>query len=355
MIESASAWIYEVSGRPPVEGCVDVGEARCWMCAASTLRGMDRESWQGSLFTGQNKVRAPESLVVCEACIFVCARSSPVPGKPATGTKVDKAGNVVDKAPPNFRNFSHLVERGPDGRLVHIAASKGEKPLIREFLARRHAGPWMAAIADSGQKHVIPWTPINPGGPGRGRVLFDEQLVALGDVSLVDDMTALLSKGVTKEEIAAGDYGYLSWRHCGADVSRFEEERSGLRRSAWFDLALWLAQRDEEKVEAEFARRKEESGGTSGRKKPSRRSHSARAAGVSPGGGEPAQALGPDPRPSEGGSAGVGGAGGDDHAPTPGAAPGISEHAVFALTPPAGGGGRSRAARPKRAPRARGA
>jgi hypothetical protein len=272
MIDSPSVWIHRSAGSPRVEGCIDVPASRCWVCAAETSRGMPREDWMGSLFVGQNKVRAPESFVVCEACVFVCARSSPVPGKPATGTKIAKDGSVVEKS-ANFRNFSHLVEFTGDG-FRHIAASKGEKHLIRAFLDSEHRGPWFAAIADSGQKHIIPWTPINHGGRGGrgGRVLFEEQLVTTGDPWLVTEITSLLSLGVTKEEIGSGEYGFLSWKYAGVVVAEFEAKHgSGGRRSAWFDLALWLAQRDEQVLEAVLAKRKEQESGNRRETRPSRR------------------------------------------------------------------------------------
>ena len=103
--------------------------------------------------------------------MFICSRTSPVPGRPAKEGK--KFGG-------NFRNYTHLWdERG------YANASKGEKPVIREFLARNHAGPWFAAIADSGQKHVLPFARLN--GPGRpGIVLLDELVVrVLPDAYLV--------------------------------------------------------------------------------------------------------------------------------------------------------------------------
>lgn len=240
-MRSAPALLHAHVAPPPSDGCAELPRgALCWMCGGAAGRGTERAGWAGASFTGQNKVRVPSSPWVCEPCVWVCSRVSPVPGRPA------KPGKTLGG---NFRNYSHLYERTAGGGVEYVNASKGEKPAILAFLRRRHAGEWFAAIADSGQKHVLPWTPINPAGARRGRVLFEEALVRLpgddGGWSLVDEIAALLTAGASKEEVARGDYGAGAWGRCEAAIRSFERAWSWQRGSAWFDLALWLGQRDE--------------------------------------------------------------------------------------------------------------
>ena len=107
-----------------------------------------------------------------------------------------------------------------------------------------------AAIADSGKKHVIPWAPLNPAGcpAGQGRVMFEERLVMLGDWTLVDALSGLLTAGATKDEIERGAYGPGAWTRLGAAAIRdFERTWSGSRGGGWFALAVGLAQRDEQR------------------------------------------------------------------------------------------------------------
>lgn len=248
-------------------------------------RGEPVDSWNGASFTGQNRVRSPQSTHVCEACVFVTSRLSPVPGRPP------KDGKSLGG---NFRNYSHLWEDG----LGYANASKGEKPRIREFLARDHAGQWFAAIADSGQKHVIPWAPMN--GPGRGgTVLFDEERITMPDsMALVDEMTSLLTAGATKEEMGSGDYSARAWQLCGDSLRTFEDHHGHERGGGWFGLALWLAQRDEETVQRRIAAEKEKKNARrSGKGKAARadRGSTARAARGIPANaaGECAETLGP--------------------------------------------------------------
>lgn len=156
--------------------------------------------------------------------------------------------HVMSGRPPNAeRMWTHLVD-GSD----HVRVNKGSKPAIRDFLRRVHKHEWFAAIADTGQKHIVPWCPINAPGSS-GRVLLEETLVALPDSDdgwrIVDVITEALTSGATKEEIGSGEYGSRAWSLLGHDKLRdLERGLSAHRGGGWFDLALWLSQRDEQLV-----------------------------------------------------------------------------------------------------------
>lgn len=238
---SPSSMLHAVLGSPRVDGCVDLeAPSLCWICGDMARRALARAAWLGAKYTGQNKVRAPSSPWICEPCVHLHSRVAPVPGRPAAEGKAFGG---------NFRNYSHLYEQAPGG-VIYANASKGQKPVILAFLRRPKLGLWWAAIADSGQKHVVPWAPLN--GPGaHGRILFDEQVVELPDAAgwaLVDEMIALLTACATKEEIGGGAYGPGAWSRCRDAIVTFEARHSGRRHGAWFGLALWLAQRDESAV-----------------------------------------------------------------------------------------------------------
>jgi|SRR6185312_13223970 len=216
---SPSAIVHALRGAPACPGCAPAAPFECWVCGARAERGIDRRRWLGVTFVGQNRVRAPDSMMVCEACAYVMA------GRP----------------PDTLRLTSHLYDdRG------HLTPNKGAKPAILAWLREPKVGAWFAAIADSGKKHLIPWAPINAPGGGAGLALFEERIVEIGAWELVDAMTALLTAGASKEEIGRGEYGPRAWLRVGADALRgFERAWSGKRGSGWFELGLWLAQRQE--------------------------------------------------------------------------------------------------------------
>lgn len=255
----ATQILHAHHGRPAVDGCGSASVSRCYVCGGLSDRGQRVTDWMGENFTGQSLVAAPSSTLVCEACVWAMA------GRP----------------PDTLRMWCHLYDESG-----YVRTNKGDKPLIRKWLRRRHAGEWFAAIADSGKKHVVPFTPVNPPG-SRGRIRFEEdELVLPRDDAgwrIVDDATELLTLGATKGEIEPGEYGARAWGLCPDAIRDFEDRWSGLRNSAWFRLAVWLAQRDEERV----ATRMDAEAAKKGRRNEARKTDSGQAAyahdGVHPG------------------------------------------------------------------------
>lgn len=282
---SATAILWAEIGGPAVEG-VAAGRPGdlCYVCGAESARWLTVEDWMGDHFVDQNRVRAPASLVVCEACAFFSSRYSPVPGREAKPGK--KRGG-------NYRNYSHLYDEGDEPRYRN--ASKGEKPVILAWLRAPRRGLWFAAIGETGQKHVLPWTPIN--GPGGRLVRFEETDVRLpshpNGWGLVDAAAALLSgPGCGKAMIETGRYGQEAWRQQAEAIEEFEAVHGRTRSSAWFRLAIWLAQRgdDEDDRGPEAAEADRADSGVRPRR-PRR---------VPGAGREPAEALAADPEPDAG-------------------------------------------------------
>lgn len=267
-MRSASQLVHTHLGRPIGKDCapVPVG-AGCWICGGTGYpRGTDATKFTSTSMTDQNQCRDPSAEFVCEACVWIRSRTSPVPGRlpgPCSLCKGVKSeactkceGTGRNSSGGNWRNYSALFDSSAETPLV--TASKGEKPTILAFLRSTKRGVWFAAIADSGQKQVIPYTPVNAPN-ARGRVLFDEMIVVLPDERgwrIADDMRDLLTAGATKEEIASGSYGSGTWSRCRNVIETFETTWSHHRHGSFFTLALWLSQRDEEAVQARIAHEK---------------------------------------------------------------------------------------------------
>lgn len=299
---SASQMLWNRIAPPAMSGCADINAASCWVCGGAWTRGVALDAWLTDTFTAHTRARCPGATIVCEPCAWVCARLSPVPGRPP------KEGKAFGG---NFRNYSHVFDADD-----YQNFSKGEKPKLLAWLRGPRRGEWFAAIADSGQKHVVPWAPINPAGVRRGVVLFEEQIVQLPDAagwSLVDEMAALLTLGATKEEIERGDYGARAWQLAETQLRVFEDEHGRERGSSWFALAVWLAQRDEAQAQARMSAEKEANANAKTRRRSKGVSGIANGdaatggkARVSRRRGQPVQTLGPDHRPPTSGDADFG-------------------------------------------------
>lgn len=273
MIASATQLLHGHHGHPEVKGCADRAVELCYVCACPWPRSQPVVDWMGTNFTGQGLVLAPTSPLICEACVWAMA------GKP----------------PHTLRSWCHLF----DGR-GYVRVNKGDKPAIREWLRGAHEGPWFAAIADSGKKHVLPFSPVNVPGMG-GRIRFEDEEVALprdDGWRILDDATELLTLGATKAEIEPGRYGPRAWSLCPDAIAAFEDAWSGLRHGAWFRLVLWLAQRDEERVQARMAA---EQAAKKGRKNAARKERGRSAAHVDDGGSLGAPSRVPEQVRADGG------------------------------------------------------
>lgn len=282
---SPSQVVHQEHGSPAVDGVNAVESALCYLCGGECKRALPVDKWMGSNFTDQPRARCSQSFVVCEACCYVTSRTSPVLGRAAQacsrceGTlkiknprkgKAEKKGDPCNKCKGTgmnefgggFRNYSHLWEEG----IGYVNASKGEKKLLREFIGRKHMGPWFAGIADSGQKHVLPFTTMN--GPGvRGVVLFDETLVSIpANQSLIGDAFVLLTAGAAKAELLSGQFGEYAWKRCERLIRDFEASYLRIRGTSWFTLAIWLAQRDENVVQDRLAKEKAQRDGRKGKR-----------------------------------------------------------------------------------------
>lgn len=221
---SATQILHAHHGSPLVDGCADVDVRACYVCGRPWARGQRVSEWMGDNFTGQSLVACPTSPLICEACVWAMA------GRP----------------PDTLRMWCHLYDsRG------YVRTNKGDKPAIRDWLRGAHDGEWFAAIADSGKKHVLPFTPVNPAG-SRGRIRFEEDEILLprsdAGWQIVDETTELLTLGATKAEIEPGEYGPRAWSLCADAIRSYEDRWAGLRNSPWFRLVVWLAQRDEGRV-----------------------------------------------------------------------------------------------------------
>lgn len=166
MIESPASILHAIAGAPALDGAIDLPPGcRCWLCARTMSRGVDRVRWEGANFQNQNTAREQGAAYVCEPCAWVCSWVPP----PGIVTPPGKKGL-------NLRLFSHFWHAGE-----YRYWNKADKPAMRGWLRAPKQGPWFAAIADTGQKHVLPWTPISYGP--RGRVRFEERDVWLPDAA----------------------------------------------------------------------------------------------------------------------------------------------------------------------------
>jgi len=226
---TATQTIYQAAGHM-------VGEStdRCWLCGGSAgALPSPRALLEKDTFTNHDQVGAPNSDVVCAACVW-CHDERHVELQQRTGKPVA----------PKFRNYSHVVKGGE-----WLPFSKGQKAALCGALLTQPF-PTVAAVADSGQKQIVFRTRVNPAGANTGWVQFEElplYVVPLQLTTVICNVEKLY-RTFAKGEIESGnysqhrvlDYGLVDWRCDEAQIAP-------RRGSALLSLALFLAQREEDK------------------------------------------------------------------------------------------------------------
>lgn len=241
--ETPARILHALAGHPVFDGA-DEATGRCWLCGEEMARGLPCSKWQGANFTDQNKCRWPGATHVCEACAWACSWVAP-PGFYGPHNPRPTKADGTPKKGVNLRLFSHLYDAGE-----YQALNKADKPAILTWLRAPKTGPWWATVADTGQKHMVPWAEVNARGGYGGVVLFEESPVMLPASpegwALVDDVVDLLTWGVTKDELLTGRYSTRSWMTCPGALRAFDAAHGRLRHGPWFELTVWLGQRDED-------------------------------------------------------------------------------------------------------------
>lgn len=213
---TCSAAIWQAAGAPPMSG-----KARgcCRLCGAVGC-GLPFTEWVKDSFTNFDLLRPGE--IICAACLFCTAEKS----------ALLQARRCRDK-PQKMRTYSHFV---CDGEWFPL--TKADKARMRELLARE---PEVAVIAESGQKHLIFRARI-------GWWQFEElALLPCWDkvvawLPIIEELMA----GFSKAEIESGRYqqprvigfGVERWR-------RLDSQIESVRRAAHFQIAIFLAQKEE--------------------------------------------------------------------------------------------------------------
>lgn len=209
-------------------------QGTCRLCG-NAGNGESFIEWVKPTFTDWDKLKPGE--IVCSDCLFYLDEKSAVLTE---RMKKDK--------PQRMRNYSHFVLNG-----VWTPLSKGDKAQMTTLLTGEQF-PELAAIAVSGQRHIVFRARRNPAGAKSGWVQFEDHAVWVNPSELRDVIATVeaLYTTFSKSEIESGDY--MSYRIMAFGLQAWdalEQRLSPLRGGHVFALALFLAQRTEEANDAD--------------------------------------------------------------------------------------------------------
>lgn len=213
----ATSFIWQAAECPEMSG---FSSGLCRACGQDGS-GLPFEDWVRDTFMDFDKLSP--GLIICHACQFCFAENNEALTK---RTSKDK--------PQRMRNYSHFVLNNE-----WIPLSKGDKRRMREILL---AGPQLAVIAESGQKHIIFRAQAGWWQLEEQRMMPCPGLLT----DLLGPIEALYNAGANKSEIETGRYFQKTlmkilplWREHEPFI---KEHRGGLP----LKLAVFLAQKEKE-------------------------------------------------------------------------------------------------------------
>jgi hypothetical protein len=168
---SAAAMAWDLAGQPRRDAPPLIqAPGLCAVCGTQADETVPAKATVANgTFTDQYLLTVPSSAVTCVPCAWAMS------GRP----------------PRSLRNWSIACAPGRDlgpSNPKAAAAVPGDHPgllltarddmrPVARLLCDPPDGPWCAAVAESGQKHTLPFTPVNA-GPGAWRVRMDAVTVA---------------------------------------------------------------------------------------------------------------------------------------------------------------------------------
>lgn len=229
---SACVMVWELAGHPhrTTLGVSDTAGV-CAMCARHVKQTAPAKKWlENKSFTDPSHLRA-HSDRVCEACAWC-----------ATGKGMDQIRMWTTLAredrvlPPSNPKAAFATDH------LHFTSRADMRAVVDTLANPPGSGKWVVAVAESGQKHTLPYTRINTGA-GRWRIRMDARDVDAdpGEFATVfAHAVALRAAGFSANEIVPLEpsFGRLSaqtlpvWFHHAAHLAPWRS--SGLLHLAAF-------------------------------------------------------------------------------------------------------------------------
>ncbi|MDU1580841.1 hypothetical protein [uncultured Cutibacterium sp.] len=199
----------------------------CAICGREEAVTADFDRALGKNFTDRSLLQAGTSRV-CTACLWCCSGKPPLTLR--MWTVVADGGTECFSSPKAFLRDTpglHLVNRGCPAPLVDLLSDPPDRP-------------WAVSVAVSGQKHVLPYTPVNRGRRWTVR-MEDTDVAATSDEWTTVHQAALDLRrmGVPADAVREGRPANIKTTD---DLRRWRDidgQLTGWHRSPLLDLALW--------------------------------------------------------------------------------------------------------------------
>ena len=208
----------------------------CYLCAApnatKTLELKDS-------FTAHSSARCPESTCLCDRCAWViplrCSYFNPNKGK--YSTLFARGWSWLLNGDNSFPKFGGIVEGFTEVSELPTRAQ------MREWLINPPAPPFTICIAESGQKHILPWA-LEANSRDYFPVQFELDTLHIYRSAFTHLLTRyeyLMELGFSKTEINSGNYRSDRLAKCINEYASSEAVIASKRGSRLLELVSYVA------------------------------------------------------------------------------------------------------------------
>ena len=236
---SPTRHVWDALDRPdPVPSAaakLDLGRIEtCRMCGHDDLPTADAKAALGTNWTDQSCWRDPSSTRVCVACLWTCS------GKPPATVRMWTVVTGVDRP---------SGEKAPWRSDAACLTNRADTTPVISTLCSPPAHPWLVSIAVSGQKHILPYGTVNPGGTGPWRVRMEDTTISSDPATFSrvhSHALALRRLGIRDDDILTGHPG--SYLKTLEEITEWREHANHLTAhigAPLLRLALWTITKKE--------------------------------------------------------------------------------------------------------------
>lgn len=234
-MSGATRFLWELAGRPGFATATTAAhladaEAACAICGTVDPRTANADRALGANFSDRGHLTNNGSDRICTACLWCCS------GKPpATLRMWSIVATTTHEQPASHPKA--WTDLGPHVCLTNRAAPQP----VRDILTRGADGDWLCTVAYSGQKHVIPYSPINHGRDA-WTVRVEDHYVSATCAQFAEarrHADALRRLGVPEDAVMAGQPAYVKTPEALAAWKEHAQPLDRYLGSPLLRLALW--------------------------------------------------------------------------------------------------------------------
>lgn len=234
-MRTATRLIHSMLGSYPVTGNVarylQDTEGVCAVCGETEPVTAPADRALGANFTDRTMFHAPHSSRVCDACLAVCSGKPPATVR--MWTIVATPGKTL---PPSAEKAANWIGQH---RGICLTSKADTTPVI-DTLLNPPDTEWLVSVAESGQKHVLPYAGVNQGPSGVIRMeTLDVPYTCENWEHVFGHSLALRRLGIPAADILTGTPRYLKTRE---DLTTWLHHADALKpweNSPLLRLALW--------------------------------------------------------------------------------------------------------------------